>query len=159
ELSGKSYGSSDEVDRALRIIADHGRGMTFLIADGVVPSNEDRGYVLRRIMRRAIQQGRSIGIEGPFLWEVAEMVTELMGRAYPELGEQREAIHRWLTAEEEAFGRTLERGTHMLEELARQAIENGEEGISGEDAFRLYDTYGFPIDLTRELLAERGLGF
>src|SRR4051794_13251006 len=160
QLSGARYGGGDPgVDRALRILADHGRGMTFLIADGVVPSNEDRGYVLRRIMRRAIQQGRHIGIEGPFLQQVGDLVIELMGRGYPELGEHREAISRWLGAEEEAFGRTIERGTRVLEELAERAREEGEEGISGEDAFRLYDTFGFPIDLTRELLAERGLGF
>src|SRR4051794_22111513 len=158
ELSGARYGSDPAVDRALRILADHGRGMTFLVADGVVPSNEDRGYVLRRIMRRAIQQGRRIGIEGPFLERLADRVIELMGSAYPELHEQREAINRWLSDEEEAFGRTLERGTRLLEELIEQARENGEEGISGEDAFRLYDTFGFPIDLTRELVAEHGLG-
>ncbi|MEZ5123745.1 MAG: alanine--tRNA ligase [Solirubrobacterales bacterium] len=158
ELSGRSYGESFEVDRALRILADHTRGMTFLIADGVVPSNEDRGYVLRRIMRRAIQQGRSLGIEGTFLTEFSARVTELMGDAYPELHEQRESIDKWLGAEEESFGRTLEQGTRMLAEIAARARDQGEEGVGADDLFKLHDTYGFPFDLSRELLAQEGLG-
>jgi alanyl-tRNA synthetase len=158
ELSGRRYGESFEVDRAMRILADHTRGMTFLIADGVVPSNEDRGYVLRRIMRRAIQQGRSLGIEGGFLPVFSERVRELMGAAYPELHEQRDAIDKWLRAEEESFGHTLEQGTRMLEEIAARARDNGEEGVGADDLFRLHDTYGFPFDLSRELLAQQGLG-
>jgi alanyl-tRNA synthetase len=159
ELSGARYGSGEaEVDRALRVLADHARGMTFLVADGVVPSNEGRGYVLRRIMRRAIQRGRMIGIEEAFLPRFAERVRELMGSAYPELHEQRELIELWLTDEEEAFGRTLERGTRLLDELIERARENGEEGLGGEDVFRLEDTYGFPFDLTRELAEQAGLG-
>ena len=158
ELSGRSYGESFEVDRALRILADHTRGMTFLIGDGVVPSNEDRGYVLRRIMRRAIQQGRSLGIEGTFLTEFSARVTELMGDAYPELYEQRESIDKWLGAEEESFGRTLEQGTRMLAEIAARARDQGEEGVGADDLFKLHDTYGFPFDLSRELLAQEGLG-
>src|SRR6185503_16994775 len=108
ELSGKRYGSDPGVTRALRVLADHGRAMTFLIADGVVPSNEDRGYILRRIMRRAIQQGRSIGLESPFMGRFADRVIELMGDIYPELRAESDAIHQWLEAEEESFGRTLE---------------------------------------------------
>src|SRR4051812_15330831 len=158
ELSGKTYRSSYEVDRALRILSDHSRGMTFLIADGVVPSNEGRGYVLRRIMRRAIQQGRTLGIEDAFLTRYAERVRELMGHAYPELGEQWDAIQMWLTNEEEAFGRTLERGTRQLEELIAGAKSDGAEGLGGEDVFRLEDTFGFPLDLTRELAEQAGLG-
>src|SRR5579884_4056034 len=158
ELSGRRYGQEYPVDRALRILADHGRAMTFLIADGVVPSNEERGYVLRRIMRRAIQQGRAIGLEPGFLGRYADLVTELMGSEYGELHEQRESIQKWLKSEEEGFSRTLEQGTRMLEELLRRANETGAEGISSEDAFMLHDTYGFPIDLTRELAAEQGLG-
>ncbi|UGS37132.1 alanine--tRNA ligase [Capillimicrobium parvum] len=158
ELSGRTYGESFEVDRALRILADHTRGMTFLVADGVVPSNEDRGYVLRRIMRRAIQQGRSLGIEGTFLPRFSERVTELMGAAYPELHEQRESIDKWLRAEEESFGRTLEQGTRMLSDIVARARENGEEGVGADDLFRLHDTFGFPFDLSRELLAQEGLG-
>src|SRR4051794_675860 len=158
ELSGQKYGSSYEVDRALRILADHSRGMTFLVADGVVPSNEGRGYVLRRIMRRAIQQGRALGIQEAFLPRFAERVRELMGAAYPELGEQWESIELWLSTEEEQFGRTLERGTRMLEELIERARVEGEEGLGGEDVFRLEDTFGFPLDLTRELAENAGLG-
>ncbi len=158
ELSGRRYGDSFAVDRALRVLADHARGMTFLVADGVVPSNEDRGYVLRRIMRRAIQQGRSLGIEGGLLPAFSARVRELMGAAYPELHEQRETIDKWLQAEEESFGRTLEQGTRMLEEIVARAEENGEEGVGADELFRLHDTFGFPYDLSRELLAEAGLG-
>ena len=158
ELSGRTYDADEATTRAMRILADHTRGMTALIADGVVPSNEDRGYVLRRIMRRAIQQGRSLGIEGDFLVTYAEKVTELMGSAYPELLERRDVIHRWLRAEEESFGRTLEQGTKLLEEIVARAKAQGEEGVGADDAFRLHDTFGFPFDLTREMAAERGLG-
>src|SRR5437764_2771987 len=158
ELSGRRYGEEFRTDRALRILADHSRGMCFLVADGVVPSNEDRGYSLRRVMRRAIQQGRTLGLEPGFLPRYAQRVEEIMGGAYPELLEQREAIQRWLAGEEEGFGRTLEHGTRLLEELIDQARESGAEGISSEDAFRLHDTYGFPIDLTLELVAEHDLG-
>jgi alanyl-tRNA synthetase len=158
ELSGKRYGEEYPIDRALRVLADHSRAMTFLIADGVVPSNEDRGYVLRRIMRRAIQQGRSLGLDPGFLGQYADVVTELMGSEYGELYEQRDSIHRWLTAEEESFSRTLEQGNRILAELLERARETGAEGISSEDAFMLHDTFGFPIELTRELVAEHGLG-
>jgi len=158
ELSGRRYDDDFPTTRAMRILADHTRGMTFLVADGVVPSNEDRGYVLRRIMRRAIQQGRALGMEPGFLPAYAERVEELMGDAYPELREQRDAIRKWLAAEEEGFGRTLDQGTKLLRELVEQAREKGETGISPEDAFRLHDTYGFPFDLTRELLDQESLG-
>jgi alanyl-tRNA synthetase len=159
ELSGRRYDTGDEpVDRALRILADHSRGMSFLIADGVVPSNEERGYVLRRLMRRAIVQGRRVGIEQGFLPRYAGVVRELMGGAYPELHEQRETIEMWLRTEEEAFNRTLEQGMRMLDEVVERARDAGEEGIGADQAFLLHDTYGFPFDLTLELAAERGLG-
>ncbi|HEY2653068.1 MAG TPA: alanine--tRNA ligase [Solirubrobacteraceae bacterium] len=158
QMSGRRYGEAYPTDRALRVLADHSRAMTFLIADGVVPSNEDRGYVLRRIMRRAIQQGRSLGLDPGFLNGYADVVTELMGAEYGELYEQRDSIHRWLTAEEESFSRTLEQGNRILAELLERAREIGAEGISSEDAFMLHDTFGFPIELTRELVAEHGLG-
>jgi alanyl-tRNA synthetase len=160
ELSGRKYGGAEfAVDRALRILADHTRSMTFLIADGVVPSNEDRGYVLRRIMRRAILQGKhTLGLEPGFLGRYADVVTELMGSAYPELHEQRDTVRRWLSSEEESFGRTLSQGSRLLDELIERAKEQGAEGITGEDAFRLHDTYGFPIDLTLEIVAEHDLG-
>ena len=158
ELSGRHYGDDPAADRALRILADHARGMSFMVADGVVPSNEERGYVLRRVMRRAIQQGRGLGMEGGFLVRYAAIVRELMGSAYPELVQQRAAIDEWLASEEEGFGRTLEQGTRLLEELIERAADAGERAIAAQDAFTLHDTYGFPFDLTRELLAERHLG-
>ena len=156
ELSGRRYGADGASDRSMRILADHARGMTFLIADGVVPSNEDRGYVLRRVMRRAIQHGRALGLEPGFLVRYGELVRELMGGAYPELHSQREAIDTWLSAEEEHFGHTLEQGLETLGELIERAREGG-ASVSGADAFRLHDTFGFPFELTRELVAEAGL--
>ncbi len=158
QLSGRRYGQEFSVDRALRILADHGRAMTFLIADGVVPSNEDRGYVLRRIMRRAIQQGRALDLSPGFLERYADTVTELMGSEYPELHAQRDSVRKWLRSEEEGFGRTLEQGTKLLDDLIARARETGAEGIAAGDAFMLHDTYGFPIDLTLELVTEHGLG-
>jgi alanyl-tRNA synthetase len=157
ELSGHSYSEGGAVTRAMRIVADHSRGATFLIADGVVPSNEDRGYILRRIMRRAIQQGRTLGLDSPWLGRFAERVVELMGGTYPELVAERETIARWVGDEEEGFGRTLERGSELLERLVAEAKEAGTSWIDAADAFKLHDTYGFPYDLTKELLAERGL--
>jgi alanyl-tRNA synthetase len=140
-------------ERALRILADHSRATTFLISDGVVPSNEDRGYILRRVMRRAIQQGHRIGIEPGFLPRFVDVVIETMGDAYPELRARRQTILKWVRAEEEGFGRTLEQGTRLLDDL----LARGE--VTGVDAFRLHDTYGFPIDLTREIAEERGIPF
>jgi alanyl-tRNA synthetase len=157
ELSGRTYGKDFATDRALRILADHGRAMTFLVADGVVPSNEDRGYVLRRVMRRAIQQGLGLGLQSGFLPRYAERVRELMGSTYPELNEQREAIAKWLASEEEGFGRTLEQGMRNLRAHIDQARQSGRDYVSGKDAFQLHDTFGFPFDLTKELLAEEEL--
>jgi alanyl-tRNA synthetase len=146
---GRSLVTTEPDERGLRILADHSRGMTFLIGDGVVPSNEDRGYVLRRLMRRAIAQGHRMGFDGPFLPQYVDTVIEVMGGAYPELHAERDTIQRWVLAEEQSFGRTLETGLSMLDDL----LARGE--VSGEEAFRLHDTYGFPIDLTVEIAAER----
>jgi alanyl-tRNA synthetase len=157
ELSGAAYDSEPAVTRAMRIIADHSRGAVNLIADGVVPSNEDRGYVLRRVMRRAIQQGRSLGLEPPYFERFAERAIELMAGAYPHLAAERETVIRWVRDEEQSFGRTLDRGTELLGELVDEAGRNNTSWIDAEDAFRLHDTFGFPYDLTKELLAERGL--
>ncbi len=157
EMSGHSYGEGGAVTRAMRIVADHARGAAFLIADGVVPSNEDRGYILRRIMRRAIQQGNTLGLEAPWLGRFAERTIELMGEAYPELVAERETIARWVGDEEESFGRTLERGNELLERLVAAAKESETSWIDAAEAFKLHDTYGFPYDLTKELLAEQGL--
>jgi alanyl-tRNA synthetase len=157
EMSGRSYEQDRATTRAMRIIADHSRGMTFLIADGVVPSNEERGYVLRRVMRRAIQQGRVLGLESPWIGRFAERTIEMMSDAYPELAQQRDTIMRWVGDEEQAFGRTLDRGTRLLEQLVAQAKEQETSWIDAAEAFKLHDTYGFPYDLTKELLAEEGL--
>jgi alanyl-tRNA synthetase len=153
EQSGVAYGDSPEATKAHRVLADHGRGMTFLAADGIAPANEGRGYVMRRIIRRAVQQGARVGLEPPYLARLSDVVIEEMKDGFPELEEHRDEIHRILTAEEERFGKTLERGLRLFEEIAEKG-----DGISGEDAFRLHDTYGFPLELTRELARERGLG-
>ena len=150
--SGVAYGDSADATKAHRVLADHGRGMTFIVAEGVAPSNEGRGYVLRRIVRRAAQHGLRIGMEAPFLPDLAATVIDQMGDAYPELRQHRDEIRRVLAAEEERFGETLERGMTIFEEAAAK----GE--ITGEDAFTLQATYGFPIELTQELARERGLG-
>ncbi len=150
--SGVAYGESADATKAHRVLADHGRGMTFLVGEGVTPSNEGRGYVLRRIVRRAVQHGLRIGMTSPFLPGLADTVIAQMQEAYPELAEHREEIRRVLGAEEERFAQTLERGMRVFEEAA-----SGDE-ISGDDAFELQATYGFPIELTLELARERGLG-
>ena len=147
--SGVAWASSEKATKAHRIIADHSRGMTFLVADGVLPSNEGRGYVLRRVIRRAVQQARGIGLSD--LWRISDLVVDQMGRWYPELEEHREPLRDTLKAEEERFSQTLERGMGLFEEIAARGA------ISGEDAFRLHDTYGFPLELTRDLARERGL--
>src|SRR5436190_4706474 len=151
--SGVAYGDSPEATKAHRILADHGRGMTFLAADGVTPSNEGRGYVMRRIIRRAVQQAQRVGLEPPYLARLADVVIREMGEGYPELEEHRADIHRILSAEEERFGQTLARGLRLFDEVTARGGD-----ISGEDAFRLHDTYGFPLELTQELARERGLG-
>jgi alanyl-tRNA synthetase len=148
--SGTRYGESENATRAHRVLADHGRAMAFLVADGVTPSNEGRGYVLRRVIRRAVVHGRDVGLER-FLPDLAEVVVEQMGAVYPELVEQRETIARVLGAEEEKFGETLARGLKLFEEAAAK------DAISGEDAFHLQTTYGFPIEMTAELARERGM--
>jgi alanyl-tRNA synthetase len=147
--SGVGWQSSDKATKAHRIMADHGRGMTFLVADGVLPSNEGRGYVLRRVIRRAVQQAR--GIDLADLWRISDVVADQMSTWYLELDENRERIRETLRAEEERFSQTLERGLGLFEEIASGDF------ISGEDAFKLHDTYGFPLELTRELAGERGL--
>jgi alanyl-tRNA synthetase len=147
--TGTRYGESVEATKAHRILADHGRGMTFLVGDGVVPSNEGRGYVLRRIIRRAVQQARTIGLED--LWRLTDVVVEQMAPWYPELPDGRERIQEIVRAEEERFEETLARGMRLFEEVAAKG------GVSGEDAFTLAATYGFPVELTRELARESGL--
>jgi alanyl-tRNA synthetase len=157
ELSGARYGADSASDRALRILADHSRAMTFLVADGVVPSNEDRGYVLRRVMRRAIQQGLALELAPGFLSRYSARVRELMGAAYPEIVEQAESIEMWLSAEEEGFGRTLANGMELLRAEIVAARERGRDTVTAETVFRLHDTFGFPREMTSEILAEEGL--
>src|SRR5215210_382831 len=157
ELSGRKYGDDPATTRALRVIADHGRGATALLADGVVPSNEDRGYILRRIMRRAIQQGHVLGITDPFLVKVCERVRDILGDVYPSMRTEWPTIERWARAEEEGFSRTLEQGQRLLAEVVERAKADQTSWVSAEDAFKLHDTYGFPYEMTKELLADEGL--
>ena len=141
----------------MRILADHSRGMVNLIADGVVPSNEDRGYILRRIMRRAIQQGRVLGLEPPYLGALRRARDRDAGRRLSRTSRpSATTIMRWVGDEEESFGRTLDRGTELLAQLVAEAKEQDTSWVDAADAFQLHDTYGFPYDLTKELLAERG---
>jgi alanyl-tRNA synthetase len=158
-LTGKSYGVDTETDYAIRVVAEHARGVSFLIADGVVPGNEGRGYVLRRIIRRAIRYGRRLGLQQPFLTEVASTAIQRFQDAYPELAENRDFIMRVISLEEERFALTFERGSAILSDLleARRGAYNGAQSVSGQDTFTLYDTYGFPPELTAEIAREHGL--
>ncbi|WP_440222431.1 alanine--tRNA ligase [Dokdonella sp. MW10] len=143
----------DLENKSLRVIADHIRACSFLIVDGVLPSNEGRGYVLRRIIRRALRHGWMLGVRGDFFWKMVEPLVAEMGEAYPELAEKRDRVERALKAEEERFGETLEQGMKLFAEVAARSGDT----IPGVDAFRLYDTYGFPVDLTADIARERGL--
>ncbi len=155
--SGKTYGSDYNTDVSIRIITDHIRSSTFMIGDGVMPSNEGRGYVLRRLIRRAARHGRLIGIEGTFLNRLTDVVIECNANAYPELQEKKDYIKKILSIEEERFNATIDAGLNILSTLVAKAKEKGESVLSGEDTFKLYDTFGFPVDLTREIIAEDGL--
>src|SRR5512139_1534121 len=158
-LSPVSYGQEDRTDTSLRVIADHSRAATFLISDGVLPSNEGRGYVLRRIMRRAMRHGKLLGINGPFLHQISSKVVDLMKGAYPELRETEAFVSKVIENEEGRFSETLDSGLKILREELEH-LEKGERKVlSGEVAFRLYDTCGFPLDLTTEILQERGMSF
>ncbi len=157
ERSGRKYGQDDATTRALRVLADHGRAASFLMGDGVVPSNEDRGYILRRILRRAIHQGRVLGLEEGFVPALCEVVIEGWGDVYPELVAERDTIARWAASEEEGFGRTLAQGEKLLGDLIEAAKDQGVTEVPAWDAFQLHDTYGFPFELTQEMLAEQGL--
>jgi len=157
QRSGRRYGQDFATTRALRVLADHGRAGAFLLADGVVPSNEGRGYVLRRILRRAIQQGRVLGLEQEFLPDLCAVAVEGMGAAYPELRSEAGTIAGWAAAEEAGFGRTLSQGERLLADLVARAQAAGAQEVPAEDAFRLHDTYGFPFEMAKELLSEAGL--
>ena len=155
-LSGKAYGADAESDVSMQVIADHARTTTFLIADGVLPSNEWRGYVLRRIMRRAMRHGRRLGLTEPFLWRGVEWVGEVMGAAYPEVVRERQRIVDAVRQEEEQFARTLDQGMHRLDEYAQAQGAGRGRPIDGRLLFTLYDTYGFPRDLAEEVLVDQG---
>lgn len=157
EISGKTYKSNAKDDVSIRLITDHIRSSVFLISDGVTPSNEGRGYVLRRLIRRAARHGRMLGIQGTFLDKIAETVIHECEDGYPELAENKTLIFKVLNQEEEQFNRTIDQGLEMLSGIQKTLMEKAEKILPGEEAFRLYDTYGFPIDLTREILAERGI--
>ena len=151
-LTGKKYGVDPTADISFRVIDDHSRAVSFLIADGVSPSNEGRGYVLRRLLRRAARHGRLIGLKEPFLHEVAKTVAAVMGDAYPELRQEEQRIREVIRSEEERFGETLDRGLILLEDATAKLKAEQKRTLSGEVAFRLYDTYGFPLDLTEDIL-------
>ena len=156
ELAGAAY-VPGEAGFPFRVIADHARACCFLVADGVLPSNESRGYVLRRILRRAVRFGRRLGLDRPFLWKLRPAVAQAMAGAYPELAERAQLIDEVIRAEEERFSETLEAGLQMLAEVIGKTRAAGGRLLSGETAFRLYDTYGFPLDLTLDVAEENGL--
>jgi alanyl-tRNA synthetase len=156
--AGKRWGADEETDFSLRVIADHARALCFLVADGVVPANDRRGYVLRRLLRRAIRHGRKLGIDEPFLHEITPVVVEGLGDVYPELLSAQEAILEVARREEERFAETLATGLTLLEESLAQLSQEGAPAVlPGEDLFRLYDTFGFPLELARDIAAERGV--
>ncbi len=158
EMSGREYtASADDHDVSLRVITDHIRSSTFLISDGVMPSNEGRGYVLRRLIRRAARHGRLLGIKAGFLTTLCETVIEESKGAYPELESKREFIKSVLSAEEERFAKTIDSGMNLLEKIIDSVKAEGKTAVSGEDAFKLYDTFGFPMDITKEIAEENGL--
>ena len=156
ELSGKKYEVDAMDDVSIRLITDHIRSSTFMISDGIMPSNEGRGYVLRRIIRRAARHGRMLGIDGIFMAELAKTVISESKDGYPELEEKKDFILKVLAQEEEKFAKTIDQGLAILEDMEKEMIASGSKVLSGDNAFKLYDTYGFPMDLTSEILEEKG---
>ncbi|MDO4313837.1 MAG: alanine--tRNA ligase [Eubacteriales bacterium] len=156
-MAGAEYGKDYDTDVSIRVITDHIRSVTFMISDGILPSNSGRGYVLRRLLRRACRHGRLLGIQGSFLLELAETVIEGSKDGYPELEEKKDFIFKVITKEEEQFNKTIDQGLSILAGMEAEMDKKGEKVLAGEEAFRLYDTYGFPVDLTKEILEEKGL--
>lgn len=157
ELAHADYGKDGGKDMSLRIVTDHVKSCTFMISDGIMPSNEGRGYVLRRLLRRAARHGRKLGIEGKFLADLSRTVIELSRDGYPELEERKDMIFKVLSEEEDKFNKTIDQGLSILSDMEKEMEKNKETTLSGNNAFKLYDTYGFPIDLTREILEEKNL--
>lgn len=157
KISGVSYKTNDELDVALKVIADHVRTVSFAIGDGALPSNEGRGYVLRRLLRRAVRMGKMLGIQKPFLYTLTKTVGDMMGGFYPEVVQKRDFIERVIRAEEERFHETLEEGLSILEGMVKATKDTGGTQLSGPDTFKLYDTYGFPVDLTEDFAMEHDL--
>ena len=155
-LCGQKYGSDDETDNAMRVVVEHGRALTFLIADGVIPGNEGRGYVLRRLLRRAALFGRRLGLDKPFLTGIAKATADLMGHVYPEIRQRQDFITKSIELEEARFSGTLSAGLELLDDVVGGLSGKGEREISGKQAFKLYDTYGFPVELTGEIAKGRG---
>ena len=155
-LSGAVYGEDYSKDVSIRVITDHIRSVTFMISDGIIPSNNGRGYVLRRLLRRACRHGRLLGIEGKFLTKLAETVIEGSKDGYPELFEKKDMIFNVIGQEEDQFNKTIDQGLKILSDMIEEMSEKEEQTLSGENAFKLYDTYGFPLDLTMEILEEKG---
>ena len=158
-ITGVTYGTSDETDVSLRVITDHIRSVTFMISDGIMPSNSGRGYVLRRLLRRACRHGRLLGIEGAFLVELAQTVIDGSKDGYPELEEKKDFIFNVIAKEEAQFNKTIDQGLSILADMEADMKAEGTTVLSGENAFKLYDTYGFPVDLTSEILEEKGLTY
>jgi alanyl-tRNA synthetase len=156
-IAGKRYGADAIADISFRVIADHARAVSFLIADGVMPSNDGRGYVLRRLLRRAARHGRLLGLQEPFLHQIASSVGKVMGQAYPELRTEEDRIQEIIRSEEERFGETLEKGLALLDEATIKLRQHRKTVLPGDIAFRLYDTYGFPLDLTEDILRNEGI--
>lgn len=156
-LSGEKYKTDKQKDVSIRVIADHLRSAVYLISDGVLPSNEGRGYVLRRLIRRACRHGKTLGLNDAFLFELAGIVIELGREAYPELEANEELIYKAIKTEEENFGKTLDQGLDILSKILDKMREENKRVLSGEDAFRLYSTFGFPLDITEDILIEQGL--
>lgn len=156
-IAGTQYGRDDETDISLRVITDHIRSVTFMISDGIMPSNEGRGYVLRRLLRRACRHGRLLGVEGEFLVALAQTVIEDSKDGYPELDEKKDFIFKVIAREEEQFNKTIDQGLSILSDMITKMDKAGEKVLVGSHAFKLYDTYGFPLDLTKEILEEKGL--
>src|SRR5699024_10664330 len=153
-ISGKTYGRDQNDDNAFRVISDHIRTVSFTISDGGLPSNEGRGYVIRRLLRRAVRFGKSLGMHEPFMYKLVPFVARIMEDFYPEVKEKTPFIQKVIKKEEDRFHETINEGISILKEMMEAAKEHNREILTGEDAFKLYDTYGFPLELTEEYVEE-----